>query len=750
MTVRTKDELKGFFNYGDVPSESNMHDLIDSVPTIEEVLEAVSTGDCDTVDGKDASDFADKVHGHSGSDINGAVATATDASTLEGYHASDFALAAHEQSGDSITSPVQDANSIGGWTQDQFAKLSYANNFDHTQTIAPDGDVPALEIFANPDQNDNLINVYDPDGVLQMFADWTGWCMSYLNLKRAGSTDVMHVTDAANNLLMAIKQSGAIELATMADTVAENGTIYYSTTQQKVVFKDSSGVVINFGQGSIDGLATLLSNIFVGDQQITGKLGIGQAPTKVFQVANPNFGYMTYIKPLSENISNSGLLNFNATNIFNSEFVSHAWRTSDGSSNSAVNSCVVFDFLTPVTPQSFSLFISDAGYDGTYTLYYSSDGTNWTTTNKTITPSLAGWNCTTPLTTLHTARYWQLRLTTGSTTTMYINEMQIIAATGGVTFQIDETTGRIGVNEPTPDRLFVLTTHHPGYNSSQSPLQLNVKMYQPPSDGAGGEIPFSLEYPAGTKNLIGVLRVVRDGSNTSGCFELVTYADGTPSTWFRLLSNGEMRFGGPSNYCATRANGTIQLVHLADTSAANDAVYFSTTQNKVVYKSSGGVITPLYVDAASVVSYAKVVDQKASGTAGGNLTGGSYTTRVLNTIETDEIGVSLSSNKILLPAGKYRIYASVPAHMVNKHRIKIVNADAATTILYGTSAFAYSTSAVDNNSFARGQFTLAQSTNIRVDHYVQTARTSGDDAGVALSITNEPEIYTVVELWKVG
>lgn len=43
-----------------------------------------------------------------------------------------------------------------------------------------------------------------------------------------------------------------------------------------------------------------------------------------------------------------------------------------------------------------------------------------------------------------------------------------------------------------------------------------------------------------------------------------------------------------------RGDGTIQPASLADASASNDSIYYSTTQSKLVYKNSGGVVNDLY------------------------------------------------------------------------------------------------------------------------------------------------------------
>ena len=43
-----------------------------------------------------------------------------------------------------------------------------------------------------------------------------------------------------------------------------------------------------------------------------------------------------------------------------------------------------------------------------------------------------------------------------------------------------------------------------------------------------------------------------------------------------------------------RSNGAIKPASLADASAANDSIYYSTTAGKLVYKDSGGVVNALY------------------------------------------------------------------------------------------------------------------------------------------------------------
>ena len=69
------------------------------------------------------------------------------------------------------------------------------------------------------------------------------------------------------------------------------------------------------------------------------------------------------------------------------------------------------------------------------------------------------------------------------------------------------------------------------------------------------------------------------------------YYDGTDL----VINTAEVGSGGCKiNTLNVRANGTIQPVQLADASAANDSIYYSTTASKLVYKDAGGTVNNLY------------------------------------------------------------------------------------------------------------------------------------------------------------
>lgn len=144
-----------------------------------------------------------------------------------------------------------------------------------------------------------------------------------------------------------------------------------------------------------------------------------------------------------------------------------------------------------------------------------------------------------------------------------------------------------------------------------------------------------------------------------------------------------------------------------------------------------------------------VRDEKASGTAGGTFTSGAWQIRDLNTIKTNEItGVTLVTNVITgLPAGIYEVDAAAPAFFVNRHQLRLYNVTATVEILVGVSCFAASTDNGYNSSRVRGRFTLAATSNVRLEHRCETTfATQG--FGVAGSFGTE--VYADVQIRFLG
>lgn len=148
-----------------------------------------------------------------------------------------------------------------------------------------------------------------------------------------------------------------------------------------------------------------------------------------------------------------------------------------------------------------------------------------------------------------------------------------------------------------------------------------------------------------------------------------------------------------------------------------------------------------YTRAAGGYPRLHVRDEKASGTGGGISAGSvTYSTRVLNTVVANEVGATLVSNVITLLPGTYKATISAPAYRVDGHRIRLITSGS-TVLLWGSSEYSYSvTPMAATRSFIQGQFTLAATTGMTIEHYVGT-QTGTNDLGAPAG-SGSIEIYT--------
>jgi len=149
------------------------------------------------------------------------------------------------------------------------------------------------------------------------------------------------------------------------------------------------------------------------------------------------------------------------------------------------------------------------------------------------------------------------------------------------------------------------------------------------------------------------------------------------------------------------------------------------------------------------IPYIHLQDQKAQNTAGGTFTSGALRTRTLNTEVTDTDNLcSLASNQFTLAAGTYFIIASVPAFGVDRNQAILRNVTGSTTLIVGSSATSAAASlAAVTGSWIIGQFEVAASQALEVQHQGQTTR-AGSGFGLETNFTTE--VYTDVNLWRVG
>jgi hypothetical protein len=154
------------------------------------------------------------------------------------------------------------------------------------------------------------------------------------------------------------------------------------------------------------------------------------------------------------------------------------------------------------------------------------------------------------------------------------------------------------------------------------------------------------------------------------------------------------------------------------------------------------------LDNAKIGAYAKLTEEYAGGISGGNFPSGSFVTRNINNVESDDDSiVSLSSKVFTLEAGNYLIRGHAQGYEVGAHKTRIRNTTSNTTAIVGDSAYtnpAYNQQVASSFS---GKISLSSDASFELQHYCQTTDISG--MGVDLSTVEEVAIYAVIEIIKV-
>ena len=207
---------------------------------------------------------------------------------------------------------------------------------------------------------------------------------------------------------------------------------------------------------------------------------------------------------------------------------------------------------------------------------------------------------------------------------------------------------------------------------------------------------------------------------------------------FILVLGDVLNIGTPSDNTVTAskiADGVIGLGKLSAT-GTKDSTTFLRGDNTFSVPAGSKFGTQLL----------HVRDEKSSGTAGGGSTSGSFLTRDLNTVMTNEItGASLSSNQITLPSGTYYINARAPAYNVDEHKLKLRNITDSSDTIIGSSE---QNADLDYDSaFLTGRFTIASQKTFELQHRFGFGAANGFGLACSFSVV---EVYADVQIWKVA
>jgi hypothetical protein len=188
----------------------------------------------------------------------------------------------------------------------------------------------------------------------------------------------------------------------------------------------------------------------------------------------------------------------------------------------------------------------------------------------------------------------------------------------------------------------------------------------------------------------------------------------------------------------------------AKTASATFTEIFVPTQSQG--DDSTAAASTAYVDAAvGAVEVTKgvllVQDQKTAGTNGGTSSSGNNI-RVLNTaVENSITGASLASNRITLPAGKYKITAAATAadDTAFNHKIRLYNYSESTYAAEGLGVYA-STGNKSSQATLDTVLTLADEKVFELHHYIQGAFTT---YGLGYALSQGAEVYASVRVEEV-
>lgn len=171
------------------------------------------------------------------------------------------------------------------------------------------------------------------------------------------------------------------------------------------------------------------------------------------------------------------------------------------------------------------------------------------------------------------------------------------------------------------------------------------------------------------------------------------------------------------------------------------------------------------VVAQTAEKYVLLRHEKAEGANAGNVTGGGWRNRIINTEVCDAGTVAalttadVTNTDFTLAAGTYRMHIVVPGYNVGGLQARLFNVTddvVQPLVVPSGSNYAYSASGraglavgVNIHVVVVGRFTIASTKTFRIQaFYEATATDGGGKAAVGLSSPGQVEVYTVAEFWR--
>jgi len=147
--------------------------------------------------------------------------------------------------------------------------------------------------------------------------------------------------------------------------------------------------------------------------------------------------------------------------------------------------------------------------------------------------------------------------------------------------------------------------------------------------------------------------------------------------------------------------------------------------------------------------YIQAREEYSNGTSGQDAYALQWNRRFLNVLihNVGEIAVFTSSNTINIPAGTYYCQAQGCTWQSGGSRLRVQDVTSNSTLLIGLSLQKASDDNHTEPAVLSGRFTLPAAANIQLQHWVGRNRSNGFGLPAG---TDDVEIYSILELWKLG
>jgi hypothetical protein len=239
--------------------------------------------------------------------------------------------------------------------------------------------------------------------------------------------------------------------------------------------------------------------------------------------------------------------------------------------------------------------------------------------------------------------------------------------------------------------------------------------------------------------------------DASGYVGIGTTTPGFPLNFPNALGDKISLYGNSGNHYGFGVqSGTLQI-H-GDVSASKIVFGYGQSTNlteTMRIQGNGDVIVSgaLY-GSAPYLKYAEVTINTSAGAS----LAGTNNWRKFNVELTDThlLGATNGAGDIILPAGTYQCRISAPGFRVTTHQTRL-RTSAGVNLIFGTIGYAdEATGGSQDRSQIDGQFTLAASTTLRVQHYCRLSHGSGLGQWLSLDWGDANQtIFAVAEFWKI-